>query len=219
MRASARRRWSGVAIGLALVLRAGALDAAPDTTTRPGAAVDTGPPAHSVRDSPGWYPNVDPESTSVVVGRRTNAPRVSQRFQGGARSLEDLGRRVCRALHHERADSLLALCITEEEFRTILWRELPQSRPATGLTWQDAWSTLSMRLYSGTRGATQDHGGHYYEFLHFERSDTTARYRNFKLHNGLILVARDDQGQIERFDWLRSVAERNGAFKIYSVRD
>jgi len=213
------QRLAAAAIVLALTLRTGAPGAAPGGTTPLGAAADTTPRPHSVRDSPGWYPNVDPESMSVVIGRRTNAPRVSQRFRGGARSLDDLGRQVCRALHHETADSMLALCVTADEFRAILWREFPQSRPATGLTWQDAWSALSMRLHGGTRSAVQDHGGHYFEFLRFDQSDTTARYRNFTLHNGLILVARNDQGEIERFDWLRSVAERKGVFKIYSVRD
>ncbi len=76
-----------------------------------------------------------------------------------------------------------------------------------------------MRLYGGTRSAVQDHGGHYFQFLRFDRADSTTSYKNFKLHNGLILVARNDQGEIEKFEWLRSVAERKGVFKIYSVRD
>ncbi len=49
--------------------------------------------------------------------------------------------------------------------------------------------------------------------------DTTVRYRNFRLHNRLVLVARDGEGQIRRWKWLRSVAERRGAFKIYSTTD
>jgi len=44
-------------------------------------------------------------------------------------------------------------------------------------------------------------------------------YKNFKLHNGLILVAKDEGGKTEEFHWLRSVAERKGRFKIYSMSD
>lgn len=182
---------------------------------------DTVPPRRglSVRDSPGWYPNVDPESMSVVIGRRTNAPVVKKPFRGGLRSMNEVGRTVCRMLHHRAADSLFTLCVTEDELRDIMWREFPQSRPATGLTWEDAWRTLYVRLLSGTRDATGDYGGRYYEFVRWERTDTTAAYKNFKLHNGLILVARTDDGQIEKMHWLRSVAERKGRFKIYSTRD
>ena len=173
----------------------------------------------SVKDSPGYIPLVDPESSSVLVGRRTNAPAVSRPFRGGAKSLDELGRTVCRLLHRGDVDSLHALCIAEDEFRDILWREFPQSRPATGLGWEDGWRVLDIRLISGCRGAVQELGGHDYQFLRFERSDTTARYRNFKLHNGTVLVARDDEGQVVRMEWLRSVAERKGVFKIYSTTD
>jgi len=173
----------------------------------------------SVRDSPGWYPSRDPESTSVVIGRRTNAPRVRKPFQGGASSLDDLGRKVCRFMHHSARDSMMGLCIRADEFRDILWREFPQSRPATGLTWEDGWNIVGMRLMTGCGGAIQENEGRYLEFLRFERPDSTMRFKNFLVHRGLVLVVRNDQGQEERMTWLRSVAERQGRFKILAVKD
>jgi hypothetical protein len=202
---------SGASVGLVVAGDLGAETLAP--------AGAPAPPPTSVRDSPGWYPVVDPESTSVLLGRRLNAPPVREPFQGGAHSLDDLGRAVCQTLHHNDLESLRALCIREDEFRDILWREFPQSRPVTGLTWQDAWTILYARLSSGCSGAVGDFGGHYLEFLRFERTGGVKRFKNFRLHNGLVLVARSDTGEIERFTWLRSVAERKGVFKIYSVTD
>jgi hypothetical protein len=35
----------------------------------------------------------------------------------------------------------------------------------------------------------------------------------------LILVAKDQDGRTEEFHWLRSVVERKGRFKIYSMTD
>ena len=179
------------------------------------------PPARppSIKDSPGYVPLFDAESGSVVIGRRLNAPRVSLPFRGGTRSLDAMGRAVCRALEFRQPDSLHRLCIDQEEFRVIMWREFPQSRPVTGLTWEDAWRVLDVRLVSGSRGAAGDHGGRRWQFVRFERTDTTALYKNFKLHNGLVLVARNEEGEVERWGWLRSVAERQGVFKIYSMRD
>jgi len=172
----------------------------------------------SVSRLPGYAPLVDPESTSVVIGRRLNAPVVDRPFHGGARSLDDLGRAICRALHHGDRDSLLALCITDDEFRDILWREFPQSRPATGLQWDDAWKILYARLHAGCSHARRDLGGHYYEFLRFDESPPT-RYKNFALHQHLVLVVKDDQGRVQQWTWLRAVAERKGRFKIYSTED
>lgn len=206
-------------VGLAAVAAAGLVTLASVSghaavTPAAGAAAPV-----STRNSPGWYPVVDPESAAVRLGRRTNAPLVSTPFRGGARSLDDLGRTVCRLLAHGDRDSLRALCVTDGEFRDILWREFPQSRPATGLQWEDGWRVLGMRLLSGTNDALGEFGGHYWQFLRFERSDSIAVYRNFRLHNGLVLVVRNERGETERWGWLRSVAERRGRYKIYSVRD
>jgi hypothetical protein len=189
------------------------------TTSARGASAATPPkPTYRLEDSPGWYPAVDPESMSVAIGRRTNAPIVGKPFRGGARSLEGLGRAVCRALNQRSGDSLLVLCITDDEFRDVLWREFPQSRPATGLTWEDGWISLSQRLIAGCSAAAHEHGGEQLEFVRFT-ADSVARYKNFKLYSRLTLYARDAQGRVQPMRWVRGIAERSGRFKIYSTDD
>lgn len=206
------------AIALALLAWV-ALPGLPHGDTTPARPDSTPKRTYSIKDSPGYYPAVDPESASVRIGRRLGAPVASRPFEGGTRSLDDLGRAVCRALHHRDRDSLRLLAVTDDEFRDIMWQEFPQSRPATGLAWEDAWRVLDVRLIGGCNGAVQEYGGRWWEFVRFERADSIAVYKNFKLHNGLVMVVRNDLGEIERFGWLRSVAERKGRFKIYSLRD
>lgn len=173
----------------------------------------------SVKDSPGYVPLQDPDSLADRLGRRPNAKLVSMPFTGGTRSLDDLGRAVCRALHRGSVDSVMALAVTPEEFRVILWPEFPQSRPATGLRWEDGWSTLAGRLNGGSVAATRDLGGEWYEFQRIERTAPSMRYRNFLMHNGLVIVAKDGQGTVHRFTFVRSVVERKGRFKLYSLKD
>lgn len=199
-RRSAFARW-----GLVLCLTAGL--AVPATSR-----------AVSVRDSPGWRPLVDPESTSVALGRRVSAPLVRKPFRGGAAGLQGLGRAILEDLHEAHSDSLLALCVTDEEFRDILWREFPQSRPAVGLQWDDAWKILWARLHAGSSHAVRDYGGHRYDFVALE-CDSVMRYRNFKMYSRLTLVARSDEGELVRMKWLRGVVERGGRCKIYSTED
>jgi hypothetical protein len=174
--------------------------------------------AVSVRDSPGWKPLVDPESSSVALGRRLNAPLVKIPFRGGAHGLDSLGLAVLRGLHEAKPDSLLALCVSDQEFRDILWREFPQSRPAVGLSWEDAWRILYARLHAGVYHGVRDFGGHRYEFVRFE-CDSMMRYRNFRMYSKLTLVARSDEGELVRMRWLRGVVERQGRWKIYSTED
>ena len=201
---------------------AGAMLVAVLATSRAGSTTAPAAPPErhgSVTLEPGYVPPNDPESSSVRIGRRVNAPYVKMPFTGGARSLEELGRMVCHALDYETADSLFTLTVGQDEFRYILWPEFPMSRPATGITWQDGWLFLYGRLHQGSAIAIREHGGHAYQFVRFDRYDSTVAYKNFKLHNGLILVAKDEGGKTEEFHWLRSVAERKGRFKIYSMSD
>ena len=215
-RVAARR----VAASLLAVAWAAMLAAAPSGGAQERSGTDSVPAKRppSIQDSPGWYPIVDPESLSVLIGRRTNAPVVDKAFRGGARSLDDLGRTICRLLRKSERDSLRLLCIREDEFRDILWREFPQSRPATGLTWEDAWMSLDQRLTSGCHGAIGEYGGKSFEFVRFE-VDSVGRYKNFKLHMRLRLVVRDDRGQVVTMRWVRAVAERKGRYKVYSTDD
>jgi len=174
---------------------------------------------NDIRNSPGYVPLVDPESTSVRLGRRTNAPLVSTPFKGGGTGLDDLGRRICRLFETKpKLDSLMKLTVSEGEFRQILWREFPHSRPVTGLTWEDGWRVLFPRLLNGCNSALFTNGGRSVQFLRFE-VDSIARYRNFKLYNGVHLVVKNEVGHEERQDWIRSIAERKGRFKIYSTED
>jgi hypothetical protein len=212
--------------GALLVVVAGWVGLAGATTARGASSNKDGVPqvygGSATRNEPGWKPYYDPESAAVVLGRRTSAPLVCEPFVGGAHSMKGIGLAVCNALHRHNVDSLLALCVTDAEFRDILWPEFPQSRPATGIEWQDAWLVLFSRLHGGSVSAVTDYGGHDYEFIRWEHTvhpDTLVRYKNFKLHTHMVLVARDDQGEIQRFQWLRSIAERKGVYKIYSVTD
>lgn len=174
--------------------------------------------AVSVKDSPGYVPLVDPESTSVRLGRRPNAPLVRMPFANGANSLDHLGYAVCRALERGTRDSLMQLTVTMEEFRGIMWLEFPQSRPVTGLQWEDGWMALNARLVNGGLSAWTRYGGTPLEFVSIEKNESRP-YKNFTLHNGITLTFRNADGRLEKMDWVRSVAERKGQFKIYSVKD
>lgn len=172
----------------------------------------------SIRDSPGYVPLHDPDSLDEVHGRRLHAPAVQMTFHGGATSLDGLGRAMCHALHTGVPDSMLAQCVRSDEFRVILWPEFPQSRPATGLRWDDAWVILWGRLNGGSVSAVREHEDHVWEFQKLEYTKKVP-YRNFALYNGVRVTAKSDEGRIETFTFVRSIAERKGRFKVYSIRD
>src|SRR5207344_2848835 len=83
-RSASRRRGVALAVVVGLTLAAAAAVGAASTATAPVSR------APSVKDSPGYVPLFDPESTAEKLGRRTNAPIVSKPFRGGASSLDAL---------------------------------------------------------------------------------------------------------------------------------
>jgi hypothetical protein len=163
--------------------------------------------------------NVNYDSLCVALGRRPDAALVKATLTGGARDLDSIGRAFAWAIHHAKPDSLYRLCVTEKEFEVILWPEFEQSRPLTGLKADDAWMFLEPRNTSGIRSVIGDHEGRYLEFLRFERRAPAKAFNNFRLHQGLVMVVRNERGEEERLDHLKAVVERKGRFKIYSMRD
>jgi hypothetical protein len=187
----------------------------------PGSS-DAGPaPADSARSAPaalGWYPPADPESAAVRRGRR-EAPAVDLPLAGGRASLDALARAALAGAAAGAPESLLALCVNEREFTRLLWPEFPQSRPATGLLPMDGWRTLFNRLTSGCHGATGDLAGQAWTYVRVEAGSGVMEFRNFRLHRGVAIVVRDASGAEQRLDFLRTAVERDGVFKIYSMRD
>lgn len=189
---------------------------APHHPARP--APDSARAVSDVRNSPGYVPLHDPDSMDVILGRRRNAPLVSRQFHGGPASLKGLGESVCRVLHKGNPDSLLALCVKSDEFREILWPEFPQSRPATGLRWDDGWQILWGRLNGGSVSAMREHEDHTWTFQKLEYLKIVP-YRNFRLYNNVKITAKNEEGMFEVFTFIRSIAERKGRFRIYSMSD
>lgn len=171
-----------------------------------------------LEDSPGYYPPQDPESSAHGMGRRV-ARIVDGPLAGGERSLEDLAVAFVAACRAGDLAALRRLCVTEEEFFDILWPEFPQSRPATGTRASDAWFVLAARLENGLRSAVGAASGRDLVLLKSTATRGTTGYMNFRLHDGLELRLADERGRTESWTVLRTVVERGGKFKIYSMKD
>ena len=199
---------------------AGAVSAAGNGVAKSAALSDSAihGRVYSVRDMPGYVPLVDQESSAVRLGRRVNAPLVSMPFKGGARSLKGLGVTILRELEHQDRDSLLTLLVTDKEFRDILWPEFPQSRPVTGLRYDDAWKILYARMHAGCMHALRDYGGNKYQFVSIT-TDSVMKYKNFTMYSRIKLTAIGPDGGLASMTWLRAVVERKGLVKIYSTED
>lgn len=174
---------------------------------------------HSVLEGlPGYQVPPNPDSAAVRRGRR-DAPRPSMPLSDGRKSMPALMRSMIAALNAEDEPAFESLCVTQKEFSVILWPEMPNSAPASGATAEDAWYFLWHRLHGGVRSAISDQGGKQLTYLGYRESLPRMRFRNYQLVRGLRIATRDAEGTVDTLTFVRTVVERNGDYKIYSMKD
>jgi hypothetical protein len=184
----------------------------------PDVGVPKSRPRSPLERSPGYYPPDDPESMSVITGRR-DAPLVDLGLNGGASSADDLGRELVLALNARDEAAVHALAVTRQEFEVILWREFPESRPVTHITAADAWEMSVIQSHAGVSRAVGAFGNRNLEFIRVE-SRATAPFRNFALHRGIEIVTKDPATSQEvRLRFATSFVERHGRFKVLAFKD
>jgi hypothetical protein len=175
-------------------------------------------PRSPLESSPGYYPPADPESLSVLRGRR-DAPKVDAELSGGMPSLDGLGRAILEGLERRDERSLHALRVTRAEFATIVWPELPESRPITHIPVDEAWGMATAQSLAGAGRTVGLYGGRKLTFLRadYSRAET---FTNFVLLRGVRILIRDPRdGRLVGLAMAPTVIERHGRYKALIFKD
>ena len=132
-------------------------------------------------------------------------------------SPEALARTVLAALAERDESTLAALPLTAVEFRTIVWPELPASRPEVNLPVEYAWGDLHTKSQAYLASTFGDFAGRRLELVAVEFAGDTTAYRTFTVHRDTVLTVRaEGAGALERVRLFGSVLERDGRFKLFS---
>lgn len=189
----------------------------PDGPAAPAPSVEA-PHRSPLERSPGYYPPDDPESLSVVRGRRDAKP-VSMELSGGASSERGLVNLLLAGLSARDGNALQALRVTRPEFEAIFWPEFPQSRPVTNITVDDVWEMQIAQNASGANRAMSGFGAKQLEFVRVDR-DPPVPYTNFKMYTNVRIVTRDiSTGEEDVLRFAPTFVERHGRFKVLVYKD
>ncbi len=185
---------------------------------------NTGAPARHpqlrsrLESSPGYYPPADPESMSVITGHR-DAPLVSLELTGAATSLEGLAREVVTGISRKDPAALHALRASREEFETIVWPELPQSRPITHIPVSEVWGMQTAECLAGVDRTVGRYGGHHITFMRVDYG-TEEPFRNFTLLRDVRILIRDPRDlRMVALTVMPSVLVRHGRYKALLFKD
>ena len=131
-------------------------------------------------------------------------------------SPEAVAEAVLDALAADDGPALLALALTEMEFRTFVWPELPSSRPERGLPFEYAWGDLHQKSTNELRRLVAGAGGRRYELLDMTFDGESTPYETFTVHRESRLKVRDPEGIERDVRLFGSVLQRGGEYKLFS---
>ena len=131
-------------------------------------------------------------------------------------SPEQAAEAVLDALAANDVERLEALALSETEFRTVVWPELPSSRPERGLPFDYAWGDLHQKSNNALRRLIAGQAGRRYQLLAVEFDGESTAYDTYTVHRESRLVVRDEHGAEMQLRFFGSVLERDGEYKVFS---
>ncbi len=123
---------------------------------------------------------------------------------------------VIAALDDKNIDALTALAVDEEEFRVLVWPQLPAARPERNLTWQYVWQDLSTksRYHARARQAAWSARGARVVQVRFD--GPVEDHGTYRIHRETVIDLRRPDGQQSTERLFGSMIEQAGRFKVFS---
>lgn len=131
-------------------------------------------------------------------------------------SSEALAQAVLDALADGDLAGLEALAINGQEFRDVVWPELPSSRPERGLPVAYAWDDLHQKSSNALRRLVDRRGGRTYTLLAVSYDGETTDYGTFRVHRETRLTVRDEAGNEVDVYFYGSTLVRDTDHKVFS---
>jgi hypothetical protein len=131
-------------------------------------------------------------------------------------SADALASEVLAALARRDAARLQQLALNEDEFRDVVWPELPAARRERNLTADYVWRDLHAKSRVGLEALIAEYGGQPLQLERVEYQGETTQHRSFLVRRNAIVIARNGDGQEQRLRLFGSIVERDGGFKIFS---
>jgi len=152
------------------------------------------------------------EQHAATADTSPPAPSLDNTFE----SPEAVSRAVLSALEAGDYETLRSYALSEEEFRRVVWPELPASRPGRNVPLSYAWGDLNQKSTNRLRGLIATRGGQRYDLSQVGFEGETTRHETFKVHRDSILVIRSEKDGVATVKLFGSMIERDGRYKLFS---
>lgn len=156
-------------------------------------------------------------TTAITSGcGEQHADAIAPRLENTFESPEAVSRAVLSALEAGDYENLRRYALSEEEFGSVVWPELPSSRPDRNLPLSYVWGDLNQKANYCFKRLVDTEGGRHYDLVRLEFEGVISPYDSYRVYRDARLVVRDEYGREKRVDFFGSVIERDGRFKLFS---
>ena len=131
-------------------------------------------------------------------------------------SPEALAEAVLQGLAARDRARLQSLALSESEFRTHVWPELPTSRPERNVPFEYAWGQMKQRSDGSLSYIFQRYAGKPLTFLRTTTTGGSTQYKTFVVMRDSEIVATDETGRELVIRLFGSMMVKDGRYKVFS---
>jgi hypothetical protein len=131
-------------------------------------------------------------------------------------SPEALARTVLEAFTARDTARLQSLALSEEEFRSHVWPELPTSRPERNVPFDYAWGQLKQRSDGSLHSTIGRYAGRKLTFVRTRFNGETTKYASFEIMRESEIIASDEDGRDLILRLYGSAMVKDGRYKLFS---
>lgn len=131
-------------------------------------------------------------------------------------SPEQLTVAVLQAIGQRDAARLRDLALSEQEFREVIWPDLPASRPERNLPFSYVWGDLRVKSDAALAGLLAEYGGQTLTLTDLRFRGGSTQYSSYVVHRTPTLRVLDAAGVDHEVRLFGSIVERGGRFKLFS---
>ena len=131
-------------------------------------------------------------------------------------TLDAMAEAVIAAVEAGDAGGLQALALTEQEFRSHVWPELPASRPERNVPFDFVWGMLRQNSQGHLQQTLSRFKGKDLTLVRVRTAGESTDYEGVTVHRDTELVVKDESGTEQQVRLFGSTIEQNGRYKVFS---
>lgn len=153
-----------------------------------------------------------------IFGCKANGPTEPAPLPNMFPSLEALAEAIVEAIQDSSLEKLQSYCLTEQEYREILWANLPEAE-VRSMPVEKAWSWVKRDVEKSILRYTSDFGKHQLKIVKQTPPQEVRAYPNIKVHRAFRITVSDRGAEPEEWRLMNVVLEYKGWYKIIAYND